>query len=143
MSDLNDVLQDPERRDKVIDDCCKLVDDEVARKSGLGGVMIKTGYKMVRGIKPGFIRKVVSTLLPDWTAKLEPIWRENEAAPAEHLKANPGRVAEALLSVTDEKALRAKSGAVAKTYKKLRPSAKGHVEQAVPGLADVLARHTA
>ena len=141
MSDLKDLLADPERREKVIDDCCKLVDDEVARKSGLGGMIIKTGYKAVRGVKPGFIRKVVSKLLPEWTEKLGPIWRENEDAPADHLEANADRVAEALLSVTDDKA-RAASGVVAKTYKKLRPSAKGHVVAAVPGLAGLLARHS-
>jgi hypothetical protein len=30
---------------------------------------------------------------------------------------------------------------VAKTYKKLRPTAKNHVEEAVPGLATLLERH--
>ena len=117
----------------------------MSRKSGLGGLVIKAGYKTVKGIKPGFIRKVVSSLLDEWTQQLDPIWEEGaaEGSAPDHLKAQRGRVAEALLSVTDAKAQDAKSGLVAKTYKKLRPTAKEHVEQAVPGLADLLSRHAA
>jgi hypothetical protein len=60
----------------------------------------------------------------------------------DHLCAQKSKVAEALLSVTDEKAQRADNALVATTYKKLRPSAKEHVEQAVPGLATLLDKHT-
>jgi len=59
------------------------------------------------------------------------------------LEADSDRVAEALLSVTDGKADNAKSSVVRGTYKKLRPSAKQHVQAAVPGLAAVLEKHAA
>jgi hypothetical protein len=52
------------------------------------------------------------------------------------------RVADALLSVTDSKADGAQSGVVRKTYTKLRPSAKKHVEEAVPGLAVLLEKYS-
>jgi hypothetical protein len=115
----------------------------VARKKGFTAVVIKTAYAAVKGIKPGFIRQVVSSLLDEWIASLEPIWQQaldRAVPPADHLVAHPDEVAEALLSVTDAKSERAKSALVRSTYKKLRPSAKEHVEAAVPGLAALLAK---
>lgn len=141
---LSTAFEDPNTRTAVIEDCCRLIDDEVSRKKGMGGLVIKTGYKAVSGIKPGFVRKVVSSLLDEWTLALEPLWNEASergVPPTKHLTTQQGRVADALLSVTDSKASRAKSAVVAKTYKKLRPLAKKNVEEAVPGLIAVLARH--
>jgi hypothetical protein len=136
-------LSDSSKRDGLIDDCVKLVDDEVSRKGGLGGVVIKTGYAAVKGIKPGFIRKVVDKLFDEWAAKLDPIWEEGaqKNSPRAHFEAQAPRVADELLSVTDAKADSAESGVVRKTYSKLRPSAKKHVEEAVPGLAGLLEKH--
>ena len=143
---LREALSEPSRRERVVEDCCVLVDEEVAKKKGLSGVVIKTGYKTVRGIKPGFIRGTVSALLDEWIAAIDPIWQRAVDAgrsPSGELEADRPAVAEALLSVTDARAERAKSSLVRGTYQKLRPSAKEHVEQAVPGLAALLAKHTA
>ena len=142
---LTAVISNPDTRNAVIDDAVQLVEDEVAKKKGLGGMVIKTGFKAVKGIKPGFIRKVVDSLLDRWTESLQPLWNEAQEqgmAPASHLQQERGRVAEALLAVTDEKAKNAQHGVVASTYNKLRPSAKKHVEEAVPGLIAILGKHT-
>lgn len=141
---LSQQLSDSGKRDGLIDDCVQLVDDEVKRKGGLGGVVIKTGYKAVKGIKPGFIRKVVDKLFDEWAAELDPIWAEgaSKPSPREHFVGQRSRVADALLSVTDSKADNAESGVVRKTYSKLRPSAKRHVEEAVPGLANLLEKYS-
>jgi hypothetical protein len=141
---LTAAFKDGAKRNLVIDDCVKLVDAEVAKKGGFGGVVIKAGYSAVKGIKPGFIRKVVDALFDQWAEKLEPFWQQaiaNGKRPADHLTAQKSRVAEALLEVTDDKATRADSAVVKSTYKKLRPSAKEHVEEAVPALATLLAKH--
>lgn len=140
---LSQQLADAGKRQGLIDDCVALVDDEVEKKSGLGGVVIKTGYKAVKGIKPGFIRKVVDKLFDEWAAKLDPIWDEGaeKSSPRAHFEAQRSRVADALLSVTDAKADSAESGVVRKTYGKLRPTAKKHVEDAVPALAGLLEKH--
>lgn len=145
MSTLTEALSDNTKRDKVIDDCVQLVDDEVKRKKGLGGVVIKTGYKAVKGIKPGFIRKVVTELLKPWSEALDPIWAEASAggSPRQHFEQNKGQVADALLKVTDDKSKSAKNQVVRSTYEKLRPTAKKHVEDAVPGLAGVLEKNLA
>jgi hypothetical protein len=133
-----------ETRGKVIDDCVQLVDDEVGRKGGLGGMVIKTGYKAVKGIKPGFIRKVVDALFDQWAAELDPLWTEaieSGGSPRSYFEAERSRVADALLKVTDDKSQNAKSAVVKSTYGKLRPTAKKHVEQAVPGLATLLEKY--
>ncbi|HHH30902.1 MAG TPA: hypothetical protein ENK57_21510, partial [Polyangiaceae bacterium] len=64
MTSLKDALSDDTKRNAVIDACVQLVDDEVQKKKGLGGMVIKGGYKAIKGISPGFIRKVVDKLLP-------------------------------------------------------------------------------
>jgi len=143
MSTLTEALSDPTKREKVIDDCVNLVDEEVQRKKGISGAVIKTGYKAVKGIKPGFIRKVVGDLLEPWSKALDPIWAEAVAtgAPRSHFDKNRDRVADALLQVTDDKAKSSKNKVVGSTYSKLRPTAKKHVEEAVPGLAGVLEKN--
>ncbi len=141
---LSAALNDADRRNNVIEDCVTLVDDEVKKKKGLGGMVIKTGYKAVKGIKPGFIRKVVDKLFDEWAAELDPIWDEASSqggSAIDRFSSQRDRVAEALLKVTDSKAGNAKSRVVASTYKKLRPSAKKHVAEAVPSLAALLDKH--
>ncbi len=141
---LTEAFSDADRRERVIDACCVLVDQEVSKKKGVSGFTIKAGYKMVKGIKPGFVKTVVAGLFDDWIANLDPIWQEAVdagASPVEQLSAQSSRVAEALLSVTDTKGEQSSKKTVRKMYKKMRPSAKTHVEQAVPALAQLLAEH--
>jgi len=76
---LNDVLNDEAQRASIIEDICRLVDDEVGKQRGISGVAVKAGYKLVQGVKPGFVRKVVQALLPEFAAALEPI-REQAVA---------------------------------------------------------------
>ena len=52
------------------------------------------------------------------------------------------RVADALLTITDDKAKRSKSGMVKGTYEKLRGSAKKNVEAAVPRIGAMIEKHT-
>jgi hypothetical protein len=140
---VSEAVKDSGKRTLIVDDCVQLVDDEVGKKGGLGGMVIKTGYKAVKGIKPGFIRSVVDGLLDRWAAKLDPFWaeaRQKGTSPRAHIEGQTDRVAEALLAVTDEKSKGA-SGLVRSTYDKLRPSAKKHVQEAVPGLAALLEKH--
>ncbi len=137
-------FQDAEKRARVVDACVLLVNSEVDKKKGFGGIVIKAGYGAVKSIKPGFVRKVVDGLFDRWAAELEPFWSEAEAngtPPVALLTRKKSEVAEALLSVTDEKAQRADHALVGSTYKKLRPSAKEHVEAAVPALAELIAEH--
>jgi hypothetical protein len=144
MGTLTEALTGESKRGPVVDDCLALIDAEVSDKGGLSGLAIKAGYRTVQGIKPGFVRQVVSDLLPEFTRALEPIYEEGRASGRtvrEHFASNTPRVADALLSITDEKAKRSKSGLVKGTYEKLRSSAKKNVEAAVPRLAAMIEKH--
>jgi hypothetical protein len=145
MPHLAESLTSDSHKSAVVDDCLSLIDAEVADKGGLTGLAIKAGYKVVQGIKPGFVRGVVTDLLPEFASALDPIYQEAKASGSgvpEHFGSNSSRVADALLSITDEKAKRSKSGAIKGTYEKLRGSAKKNVEAAVPRLAKVIEKHT-
>ena len=132
------------KRDQVVADACRVLDDEVSDKGGLSGLVIKGAYAVVKGIKPGFVKEVVDGLLGEFLSCLDPLYQEAVARgvkPSAHLQANAGRVADALLAVTDAKAARAQRAVVKSTYDKLRPTAKKHVEAAAPRLGGLLDRH--
>jgi hypothetical protein len=143
MPTLKEQLGSGEKRQQVIDDAIKVLDAEVADKGGLTGLAVKGGYKVVQGIRPGFVKDVVSGLLDDFLDAMDPIYQEAKQkgrAAGGYLLENKGRMAEGLLGVTDRKAARA-DGVLKKAYEKLRPLAKGQVEAAAPRLADLLERH--
>jgi hypothetical protein len=144
MPNLTEALTAESSKSGAVDDCLALIDAEVSEKGGLSGLAIKAGYRTIQGIKPGFVRQVVTDLLPEFARALEPMYQEAKASGRtvrEHFNANATRVADALLTITDDKAKRAKSGMVKGTYEKLRSSAKKNVEAAVPRLAAMVEKH--
>lgn len=143
MSTLTEILNSDSKKTQVVDACCELIDQEVSDKSGISGLAIKAGYGAVKGVKPGFVRKVVNDLLPEFAAALDPIYQEAKGQNkpiAAHFEANGGRVADALLTITDTKAQKAQSGVVKGTYEKLRGTAKKNVEAAAPRLGKMVER---
>jgi hypothetical protein len=142
---LNDVLSDEAKRASIIEDVCRLVDDEVGKQRGLSGVAVKGGYKLVQGVKPGFVRNVVQALLPEFAAAIEPL-REQAVAQGQtvssYFGAHTAEVAEALLAVTDGRAQSSEHGSVRGAYGKLRGSARKNVQSAVPGLGKIIEKYT-
>lgn len=146
MPTLKEQLGTGDKRREVIDDAARVLDEEVADKSGLTGMAIKGGYKLVQGIRPGFVRDVIDALLDDFLDALEPVYAEaaEKKRPAgAYLLEQKSRVADALLSVTDKRAQASDSGVIKKAYEKLRPLAKAQVEAAAPRLSKMLERHAA
>lgn len=144
MGELESVLTEESKRSQVVDDTLQLVDEEVASKKGFSGMALKTGYKAVKGVKPGFLRNVVGDLLPEFARALEPVYEEAKASGSsvrEHFAGNAGRVADALLGITDAKARKSTNNLVKGTYEKLRGTAKTHVEAAVPRLAVLIGKY--
>ena len=141
------LLDDASTRRKVLDDCVKFIDDEVKRKSGVSGIAIKGGYKVVCKIKPGIIREAMDCLLDEFVGRFEPLWSAPTAAGGDkdgfhsYLQQNRSKAADELLGVTDDRAKRAKNKTIKGAYDKLRPMAKKHVEEAVPNAGKVLAKH--
>ncbi len=144
MPSLPEVLNSPDKKEVVVDDCMSLIDAEVGDKGGISGLALKAGYGAVKGIKPGFVRQVVSDLLPEFAKALDPFHQEaieKNKKPSEYFPANGPRVADALLAITDARAKNAKSGVVRSTYDKLRGSAKKNVEAALPRLGKLVEKH--
>ncbi|MEH1968262.1 MULTISPECIES: DUF6918 family protein [unclassified Nostoc] len=141
---LSDGLLNPTKKAMVIDECCNMIEGQLASKSGMSGIALKTAFAALKGVKPGYIPYVVEQILPQCFTALDPIWSEGvqKGNPIEHLSANRSHTADALLSVTDARAKNVKRQIVRGTYEKLRGSAKKHVEEAVPDLAKVIDNYT-
>jgi fructosamine-3-kinase len=142
---LTDVLNDEATRNSIIEDVVRLVDGEVGKQRGISGVAVKAGYKLVQGVKPGFVRNVVQALLPEFAAALDPI-REQAIAQGSsvsgYFQTHTTEIAEALLAVTDGRAQRSDHPSVKGAYNKLRGSARKNVEAAVPGLGAIIEKYT-
>ncbi|HEY9727839.1 MAG TPA: hypothetical protein V6D50_15425 [Chroococcales cyanobacterium] len=140
---LNDGLNDPNKKESVVADCVKLIDEQVAAKGGMSGLGLKAAYGAVKGVKPGYIAGAVDGLLPEVLAALDPMWSEGSQTgnPVEYLTQNRSRAADALLGITDARIERSKNGIVRGAYNKLRNSAKNDVEEAIPGLAKIIDNH--
>lgn len=145
---LEQLTAGPGKRERVLDDCVRLIDDEVSSKSGLMAMPLKAAYKVVKGVKPGFVRGAMDFLLDDFCRVLEPFYRAWADAPpetrgplADALRKSEHQVADALLSITDQRAERSSHASVKSLYFKLRGAAKGHVIAALPRLARTIQPH--
>jgi hypothetical protein len=144
MQPLREQIGTGDKRRAVINDACGVLDQEVGDKSGLMGIAIKGAYKVVKGIRPGFVPEVVDSLLDEFLDAIEPLYQDavaNKRPVGSGVRDNPSRVADSLLAVTDRKSQKARSQVVKSAYEKLRPSAKKQVEAACPRLAGLLERH--
>lgn len=146
MSTLKEILEKDGNKARITADANRLVEDEVASKGGVSGMAIKTAFKAVKKIKPGFIQEVIGALLPRFVNKLEPFykaWDEGgrSGSFSAHLIARKGEVANALLSVTDERARQTTHRTVKKSYNALRPQGEKQVKAAVPGLGRIMDRY--
>jgi len=143
---LNDLVAEPESRDRVVADCVGLVESEVKSKKGFGGVAVKAAFAIVKAIHPTIISQSVNSLLDDFITQLQTFYGryQDEGGTGtleSFLQARAPDVAESLLSITDARAQRAKSKTMVKAYNKLRPKGKVHVEAAAPGIGRVLDQH--
>lgn len=139
---LSDMINDPSVKARIVEDCTRLMDDQVASKRGVSGMAIKTAYRVVKGVGPDYVSGALGRILPEACVALEPMWHEGLEVgdPVNYLSQNCSRTADIILSVTDARAHKA-SGAVAGAYGKLRKSVKGDIEAAVPGFAGILGNH--
>ncbi|MCG6138517.1 MAG: hypothetical protein MET45_28505 [Nostoc sp. LLA-1] len=137
-------LLDPNKKAMVVDDCCNMIDQQLAAKSGISGIALKTAFAALKGVKPGYIPYVVEQLLPQFLTALDPLWNEGieKGDPAGHLVASRSDTADALLGVTDARVQYTKRQIVKGTYDKFRGTAKKHVEEAVPDLAKIVDKYT-
>lgn len=142
MKNLSTLLEKPEKRKTIVQECCALIDEEVKTK----GLIVKGVYKMVKAIKPGTIPNAVDGLLDDFVIEMQTFYaRYQDEGSAGTLSAYFGarasEIAEALLTVTDRRADASSHKTMVKGYRKLRPKGKEHVTIAMPKVGALLDRH--
>ncbi|MFT5681774.1 MAG: hypothetical protein ACI8RZ_002686 [Myxococcota bacterium] len=140
MGSLVETIKDDARRRAVVDDCVMLLESEVASKGGFSGVAIKGGYKTVKKMRPGMIPMAMNHLLEDFAKQIDPIWADCGGDKAK-FTGRKSDIANALLSITDERGRQSDQKLLVKVYSKLRPTAMQHIGDAVPRLADLIAKH--
>jgi hypothetical protein len=140
---LSEELMNSVHKDLIVQDCCTMIDAQLASKSGMSGIALKAAFAALKGIQPGYIPTVIESLLPVCLTAIDPIWSEGvqEGEPVKYLTANSSRTANALLGVTDARVKNTKRQIVRGTYEKLRNSAEKHVQEAVPDLAKLLGKY--
>lgn len=143
MKQLKDLVEDPTKREKIINDCVVLIDEEVRSKRGFSGAAVKAAYMVVKKIKPGIIRESVDNLCEEFIGEAQPFYEKYQEADEkgtleQYFRPRASEVAEALLGVTDRRAQRASNKTMVKAYKRLRPKGKTHVEAAAPGVGRML-----
>lgn len=144
---LSDILLDPDRRLTVISDLQRLIDSEVSAKSGVSGAVVKTGYAAIKKVKPGIIPSAVGSMLPGFSAALEPFYADHHAAGSTdfgaYLDGRSDEASAALLVVTDARVARTTRESIKKVYGKLRPNAKKNVAAALPRLGALIDNYAA
>jgi len=147
MKSLKEIIEDPGVSRSVLTDGLRVLDEEVAKRSGLGGLAIKGAYKVIKNIHGGkTLEKAVGMLIPAFIDKLEPYYaRYQEKGEgktwAEYLRPHYDTLADELLAVTDQKAQGSDNRAVRGAYDKLRPKARKEVIASLPALARMMERY--
>jgi hypothetical protein len=146
MATLQELLLVPGNRPKVIADCVTLIQEEVDSKGGLTGLAVKGAFAVVKAVKPGFVTEAVDHMLDDFVKRLEPFWTDAQARNepvGQLMNARGPEVADALLTISDERAARSTNNTLKKAYEKMRPTGKKHVEAAVPRIGRLIAKYAA
>lgn len=141
---LQDILSDPAKKASFIRDGVALIESEVARKGGLGGMAIKAGFRAMKKVKPGILPDALGMLLPSFAPAIEPFFARAQADGdvAAWFGAHGGEVADAMLGVTDARAARATNRVLIKVYRGLRGQARVHTVEAMDGVGKLLANYT-
>jgi hypothetical protein len=148
MSTLPETLLAPDVQPQVIADCRKLVEREVSDMSGVTGTAVRLAYKTVRTFDANHIQVMIESVLPDVAGALQPYWAAFSAEfPADagdfggYLAAREDEVAEALLSITDERRRLSTRATIIKAYNTVRGSAIKHVKAALPALGTLVQKY--
>ena len=151
MGGLKELLMVDGRRPQVIRECVVVLDEEVSKKGGVTGLMIKGGFKVIRALEGGkTLERLVDWLLDEFLEAVDPFYVQYQAEDAAlrpsfeiYLTRREAEVAEALLGVTDRRRQKAKNAILIKTYDGLRGTALQHVRSGVPAVGRLVQKYTA
>ncbi|MFD5175031.1 DUF6918 family protein [Nocardia sp. NPDC058379] len=142
---LSESLLDDTKRPAFLADAVEVLDAEVSDKGGASGLAVKGGYAAVKKISPTIVPDALASLAPKLLEQLQPYWTEYTTSGAgtfaDLLTSKSDEVAESLLAVTDARADASSRPALQKVYSSMRGSAKKHVVEALPRVADLVQKH--
>jgi hypothetical protein len=142
---LDQTLLSPENQPNVVADCLKLIDQEVAAKSGVSGAAVKLAYKTAKAFAKGYLQSTVESLLPDLVAALEPYWADFTASGAsgfgDYLAKRSGEVSEALLAVSDARAKTSERPVIIRAYGTVRGGAAKNITAALPAVGTLVEKY--
>ncbi len=140
-------MEDPKTYEAVLADSIKVLDQEVSKRSGLGGMAIKGAYKLVKGVQQGkLIQKVIAVLIPEFIDKLDPYYirfqKEGKGRSwSDFLRPDYATISDLFLEVTDAKANHSDNKTARNGYKKLRPKAKSEVVASMPAMTKMMEKY--
>jgi hypothetical protein len=142
---LQEILLAPDTQPNVIADCLALIEQEVSDKSGIAGTAVKLAYKTVTTFASGYVRDTVEDLLPDLAEKLQPFWADFTTSGGsefgDYLAKRGDEVADALLSVTDARAVASDRPTIVKAYRSVRGGAAKQIEAALPRVGELVLKY--
>jgi hypothetical protein len=146
VASLSDILLADDMKRKVVDDACRLIEDEVRAKRGMSGLAIKAGYKTFKRFKPGALQMAVHGLLDEFAVAADPFYQDHVASGktgsvAQTMVPRKREMADALLVITDRRGQRFDNRVIKKAYFKLRPTAQRATEDAIPGVCRLIDRY--
>jgi hypothetical protein len=150
MQRLKDVIAQPGMRQQIVRECVVVLDQEVSKKSGLSGLVVKGGFKVVKSLESGrAVERLIDWLLDEFVEAMEPFYESflsldpaSRPTFSRFVEDRTEEVAEALLGVTDKRRQRAKNKVLIAAYDKLRPQALHHVREGVPSVGRLLEKYT-
>lgn len=143
MGILTEIATDKDGRKRLIADIVALIETEVKQGSGLSGLAIKTGYRVVASLRDGaMIPSAVNLLLNEFCEALDPLVARYQTQStgetfSRFLEKNEKEATRALLSITDARAENA-SALLSGSYKKLRNVGERQVAKALPGVGQIV-----
>ena len=147
MKSLKEIIEDPKVSQSVLTDGLRVLDEEVAKRSGIGGMAIKGAYKVIKNVQGGrTLEKAVKILMPEFIDKLDPYFvrfqKEGKGKTwEEYLRPHYDTLADELLAITDRKIQGTDNRAVRGTYDKFRPKARKEVIASLPALARMIEKY--
>nr|WP_293244290.1 hypothetical protein [Panacagrimonas sp.] len=147
MTPLESTLLAPDRREKLVADCVRLIEAQVASRGPIRRIALGAGLAMLEALKPRALERAVGALLPEFAAALGPLYQRfldsKRMDFSQFLDEHPVEAVDALIGVTDRHARASANAALRSAYRRLRGSAEDEVRSALPGLGRVLSMHMA
>jgi len=146
VASLTEILLADDVRRKVVDDACRLIEDEVRAKRGMSGLAIKAGFKTFRKFKPGALPMAVNGLLDEFAEAADPFYQDHvnsgkTGSVSQTMIPRKAEIANALLAITDRRGERFDNRVIKKAYFKLRPMAQRSTEDAIPGVCRMIDKY--